>query len=401
MPGDACGIAGVAEEPAACVVCGQPTYVRTLCGAPRRFRCVDVETYGARDRQWLAERALAARNRPAGTPRSAGAPQPALRALLADRWPTLPPAEVDRAVALWNGYMRSIPYGGGHRTAIAILTGTLHHHQIPAVPPFDPAWLAPLADGPRWSARSWLADGPIPDGGALAGFDVNGMYLSAAASDLGTGAPELVEWPDDKVLKLPGWVKVAALEDAPHGIGARWVEGMWVPTPLVGYLVERGAQVLMPAALVWSRFRRWLDPHVDLMRAARAALIADGGPAAVAVLAVVKDLYTRMFGGLLRSDQHNTGPALNHHWAAQVPAMAQARMLRGIDQARAGTLVGVYADAAWWRIPHGWAHPPGLILSTQLGKWKPAGRVPWTAELAEHHRAGRGEPIRKALADAR
>jgi hypothetical protein len=303
---------------------------------------------------------------------------------------------------MWNGYMRSIPYGGGHRTALAILSGTLKHHQIPEVPPFDPAWLAPLADGPRWSARTWLV-GPTPAavGGALAAFDVNGMFLSAAASELGTGRPERVEWPSEKLLRLPGYVKVAALEGAPHGIGSQWAEGMWMPTPLVAYLVDVGAEVLIPDALVWPTFRRWLDPHVDLLRQARAALIADGTPPAAAVLTLVKDLYTRMFGGLLRSERYNTGPALNQGWADQVPAVAQARMWRGIDQVRAGELVGIYADAAWWRVPDGWTHPPGLVISTQLGKWKPAGRVPWSRELADAHRAGRGETIRKALADAR
>jgi hypothetical protein len=382
-------------------------------GAPPAV--TDTVAYGSYDRRWLADKArrdqAAARR-----PRAAQGPaQPALRDTLADfcgaDGQRLTPAELTEAVELWNQTMRGIEYRGPHRTAVAILSGTFGHSQVPAVPPFDPAWLAPLADGPRWDARSWLTVGQAPPAGqtaVLVGYDINGAYLSAAATDLGTGPPERHQWPGEDVLKLPGWVRVSSLEGAPHGIESRWVEGQWMPCPLAAYLAERGAQFLTPEALVWSRRRRWLDPHVRLMRDARASLIGLDTPAARAVLTLVKELYTRMFGGLLRSDKHNHGPALNLGWADQVPSVAQARMLRGVDTARGGRLAGVHVDAAWWWLPVGWEHVPGLIVSSQLGKWKAIAdrqgrpiRVPATAELVAAYHAGKPETLRKAIASGR
>ena len=324
-------------------------------------------------------------------------------------------ATAGRAVKLWNELLRGIEYTGGHRTALGILNGTFKHRGVPDLPEPHPAELGPPGDGPVWSARTWIVRGAgglraARDPGALAfaaagggsdlcGFDVNGMYLSAAASELGTGEPVRREWPGDEVLKEPGWVRVAALEGAPWSIGDRWQDGMWFPTQLAAYLADAGAQFLVPESKTQPNHRRWLDPHVDLLRNARGALVDVDTPEAVALLPYVKNVYTRMFGGLLESDRHNDTRTLRPWWKAGISATGQARMFRGLDKVAAGTVacVGVHVDAAWFVMPRGFTVPPGLELSTKLGKWKPAGRTRWTPELASAYAAGAPRPLWKAL----
>lgn len=391
-------------NPGPCCVCGVSVSAVTACGVYRTFVCLpDAGDKPAS--KWLGQK----------TNRGTGALQPALiEELRVWKQPRtgamLDEAGLRRGVELWNAHMRAIAYNGAHRTALAILNGSFNYHGIPAVPEFKGEWLTPLSDGPSWNARIWDIPGtglaPKGKGGrVLAGYDVNGMFLSAAASDLGTGAPVRAKWPNYDVLKYPGWVRVSTLEDAPHNIGSRWEELMWVPTPIAAYLRDAGAQFLIPESLVWEQNRRWLDPHVNLMRSARTALIGLGDDlAAVAVLSKLKGIYSRMLGGLLVSEKHNHGPALNHHWGSQVPALGQARMFRGIDKTsirEPGSVtraVGIYVDAVWFTMPTAYADPPGLIVSTQLGKFKRAGRVPWTPELATAHEAGNTETLRKALA---
>jgi len=186
---------------------------------------------------------------------------------------------------------------------------------------------------------------------------------------------------------------------------------MWMPTPLAAYLVDAGAELLISHALVWHRHRRWLDPHADLLRRARADLLATPGPAAAAVLSLVKEIYTRAFGGLLRSEKYNSGATYQPVAGAMVPATGQARMFRALDKtlplAPDGTpvrtggdlaVVGIYADAAWFEMPAGYVVPPGLTISTQPGKFKFAGRVQWSEELHQAYANGETEPLRAALA---
>ena len=405
-----------------CERCGGLTYMRTACGRNRHHDCRPVEANSSiahtrgresagvsaavNDRRWIgAEKARAQQ----------GALQPMLRDELAE---LLEPREVDRAVALWNANLRGIAYGGAHRTALGILNGTFKHRGIPELPETPTDALKPLSEGPVWNARQWVVAGAAPAAGAgydLAGFDVNGMYLSAAAIELGTGAPERAEWPGDAVLTLPGWVRVSTLEGAPWSIGHQWQEGMWMPTPLVAYLRDAGAEFLITESLTWTHHRRWLDPHVDLLRHARTVLMADGTPAAREVLAIVKELYARMFGGLLESETHNDTRTLRPDWKAAIVGTAQARMFRALDKTRqqpTTAVVGFHADAAWFVMPRGWKIPPGLIVSDhpgkpcpdvkchQLGKWKPSGRTPWTADLAAAWERGEHRTLWKALDDA-
>lgn len=404
-PGQSCGYLTVSDIQRPCAGgCGMETFVVSLCGANRTFIChgpaqnrpaaptgprADIPKH-----LWLGERDRRAQvvENPL---------QPTLRDALADAG--VVGGDATKAVALWNRAMRAISYNGGHRTALAILNGSLKHHSVPALPRFEAEWLAPLESGPKWQARSWLTGTPIiPDGFRcdLVGYDVNGMFLSAAACELGVDAPDhvtdLTAGPE-LLSRLPGYLKVEAWDRVPFGIGDRLVEGMWVPTPIVNTLIELGSEVLASEALLWARHRRALDPAVNLIREARTAFLADGTHIGAALLSILKEVYTRMFGGLLGSRKYNEGPTMNRHFADMVPAVGQARMFRGLAKCNTQP-VGIHVDAAWFVIPAGWTDPLGLELSGQLGKWKRAGRAPWTAELAAAYGNGGHETLRQALA---
>lgn len=421
------------EPPLPCEACQRPTsdringrpmhyYAnRRACGTPERsgkvymnfpieprteLRAVVVQ----KPREWLGERAEA--GRPKATTGQRGTLQPMLRDAVAG---ALDHAQTERAVDLWNETMRGIAYNGGHRTALGILNGSFRHHGVPDLPyPVQDATAPVLGSGdPVWKRRSWLVYGEMRGadgvGGDLAGFDVNAMYAASAAIELGHEAPTLLSWPDDAVMKLPGWVQVSTLEDAPWSIGEQWEEGQWITTPLAAYLRDAGAAFLIVEALVWPKHRRWLDPHVNLMRAARNALVAlDPAHGSVEpcrdvvahqVLSLVKDVYTRMFGGLLASEEHNDTKTLRPDWRSQIIGTAQARMLRALDLTKtAGVgVAGINVDAAWFVLPSGYVTPPGLVVSDQMGKWKRAGRTPWTPDLRTAWQDGDQKTLWKAL----
>ena len=201
--------------------------------------------------------------------------------------------------------------------------------------------------------------------------------------------------------RLPGYLRVDLWENVPYGCDERLQEGMWCPAPIVNQWARAGAELVLGGALVWERHRRWLDPHVNLLRSAREALMRLGTRPARAVLELLKDLWARMFGGLLRSDTHNHGATLNPAWSDMINATAQARMLMAVDKTqvdifRPQLLVGVHVDAAWWTVP---ADQPvhGLELSTQLGKWKESGRTPWTMQLHQAHSQREHQTLRRSL----
>ena len=385
QPGEFCGLGGVAVDAVKCVRCGTPTKVRSRCGAARTAVC----------RQPTARRSTA----------TTLGPSESFTAWLMARG-DLDYAGVRRAEQLWRDHMKGIEWRGPAGTALAILEGALHYKGIPALPPANLDALETVKRDGVWGARAWLhTPGELPAGTELelTSWDVNGMYLSAAAIELGTGDPDLIRDPEPSALKLPGWVRVAELHNAPWSIASRWKPGMWMPTALMDYARERGALVVMPQALVWPTHRRWLDPHVNLMRTARKALVSfpDTDKAAAAALDAVKAVYTRMFGGLLGAkDKYNPGLTNRPDWRAAVVGTAQARMFRALDNLTSGTVIGFHVDAAWIVVPAG-ERPGGLTVSTDLGKFKPTGRCTWTSELADLHADREHESIRKVLAGER
>jgi len=336
------------------------------------------------------------------------AAQPELRAELTEAG--LDPALLGRAVVTWNRQFPGQHYTGAHRFARTLLNARIQGAPMS----HDPAWLAPMADEPVWTARTWTVPVGAPDlpeveRADLAAYDVNGAWLSAATCELPAGPPDILTDPGQPG-DVPGYVRVTNLDgEVPHGIGSRWEPGMWMPTPIVQYLRDQTLVVEVDRAILWLNHKRWLDPHVEMIRGVRSALLGimaatEEGEAlaAAAVLGVVRGIYQRMCGGLLASQTYNPGATYQPVWADMIPAVAQSRMLRNIDKVRGGAvqLVGVHVDAAWFALPRAWADPPGLPISAQLGKFKTAGRIPWTAEISEAWVDQDSETIRKALADA-
>lgn len=408
-----CGTWGTVDAKRPCVRCTVPTGARSKCGAPRHYACVvqttityaSVQSAGERPRgPWLGERTAEARTRAV---RATGSLQPRLVADLQAAGIS-DPGMLAEAVALWTAMARGIEYRGEHGTALMILDGSLRHRSIPALEAMPLDVLAPVMDAERFTRRSWMVHGEMRgagrgNGDTLAAYDINGMYLSAAGElELGTGSPDHVTSPADAVLRHPGYVRVAAIDGAPWSIGEHLAEDMWMPTPMAAYLASvPGCTMLLSEALVWPTHRRWLNPHVTLLRAMRSALIGDDSPAAVALLDIVKSIYTRIFGGLLASEDHNHGATLRPDWRDMVVSTAQARMFRALDRTRAPGVgvAGIHVDAAWFVMPAGYTDPPGLILSEQLGKFKAAGRVPWTADVAALHHADAHRTMRKMFKD--
>ena len=331
----------------------------------------------------------------------AGARRTYLSEWLADQHPEATRDDLDRAELLWHQLVRGIEFRGPFETAKRILNGGLRHQSIPDLPPLDRAHLAPITDTSAdvWGGRTWMVPGdPLPEGQWLASYDVNGMYLSAAGCELGTGDPVLTEGrklPADWA-KMPGWVRLVKPADkAPYGLADRLSAGMWVPTPLASYLADRKALPALDAGLLWPQHRRWLGPLVKLFREARDELVGDD-LATRMTLRAIKATYTRLFGGALRSERWNDTATLRPDWGELIRVTGQARMLRNLDKTTA-RVIGVHVDAAWLVLPDEAGTPSGLTISAQLGKFKPHGRTEITPSLVEAHRVGRWKPFYDAF----
>ncbi|MFD4522310.1 hypothetical protein ACFWO6_30760, partial [Paenibacillus glucanolyticus] len=178
-------------------------------------------------------------------------------------------------------------------------------------------------------------------------------YVASASSvELGEGDPLHYEPGDElpaNVLKLPGWVRLAAgVDEAPHGL--ELPADMWIPTPLAVYLErDKGVQLDVAEALVWPEHRRALSNLAGHFKDWSKELKADETPAGEWALRMVKTLYTKALGGYLASTQGLTPPEWHRpDWAALLRAQAEANMLRALDRLPDGAVVRAkYADAAF------------------------------------------------------
>jgi hypothetical protein len=413
----------VAEEYAPCVWCGSPTLMRVE-GQPRhrvRSVCEPVEQVVTRPARSAVVPAQLARTVSAETH---------FGEFLIENYPNSTRDDRKAAENLWSKHMRNIRFVSPGATARNILNGALKHASVPELPELDLSTLDEVfghKNGPHWSGRTWVVPG-IPAmaiGDILAEYDVNGMYLGAAEMDLGTGSPVYADTLPVGGLKSPGWVRLrTAPDELPYGLAGRIVAGMWVPTSIASWMVEQRwlpeterAEIVLDVDRValWPKGqrRRWLRPHVGLMRDARSMLMAYplagqyGSPEEMALRAV-KSVYTRMFGGMLRSIKHNTGETLNPGWSDLIAANGQARMFRALDQVP-HPVAGIHVDAAWFVLPAaaGDGDPEGLVVSAQLGKWKQAhhptvnGQAPnraiITNDLIKAYGIQMWKPLSKAL----
>jgi len=246
----------------------------------------------------------------------------------------------------------------------------------------DDAHTKGLAELDRWTITSHGVGGPWKAGDPIGAYDVNAMYLNAADARLGIGSPEAEGDVPEDWRKRAGWVRLAeAPGRLPYGFDDRLKVGKWVPVPLAAYLAEQaGTPLTFDRAWLWSA-----RDSVQPLKSLRAALVEartyltqfEGRPARMAER-MLKATYTRAFGGLLNSPTHNRGKTLRPDWAELIRAEAVQRMLRGLDKAGLdGHVMGFQVDAAVIDLagvpltPGG--HPEGLVISAQVGKFKPVG----------------------------
>jgi hypothetical protein len=397
----------VADQQQPCGWCGTPTAIR-IDGQPRhRVRSLCEALAPA-----VVEPARPARARTAVA--TVAGPESTMGEFLRGHYPTSSRAERDAAEVAWKLVMRQIDFKGAHVTARNILRGSLKHASVPELEPIDTSSLDELMgdESVRWRGRAWAVMGvDLTVGDQLKAYDINGMYLSAAELELGIGEPIYSDDVPAGWVKRVGWVKLATAPALlPHGLGARIVAGMWVPIPLAAYIEEwlTGRDLAgldISRVCIWAKSRRVMRPHVTFMRQARKSLIAAGalvkGSPEHMALKVLKVVYARMFGGLLRSEKYNDDPTCRADWAALIEANGQQRMFRAIDKAGPDArLVGIHVDAAWFVLPAGHeGHPAGIICppALDLGKWKPAGEGTITAAEIEAYGFGKWSELGKLL----
>lgn len=407
-PGVSCGVSHTAD-PAPCVCCGKPTGVVSLCGVPRTYVCPG-------------------RTRAPGEPANSPDPAPVsqfeehtgLIPWLRTKFPAASDVQVRYAERLWKDSMRGIGWNGPGATAKNILNGTLKHHSIPELPEFTSGYVWKGRDwqlgGTPWTDRTWMTeDRPAASvGSRLSSWDINGMYLGAAASEMGLGDPlRLEHLPEAATAKgspvwwsVPGYVQPLEFgDDYTYDLALRMTKpGQWIPTPLAAYMDQTRKVTRWGPAVLWPQHRRVLDPHVDLMRAARKRLMSlttERCPSECVcgphlALRAVKSVYTRMFGGMLRSERYNDSETLRPDWGDMISSTGQARMFRALDRASA-PVSAIHADAAWFVTPADTV-PTGLTVDTQiLGKFKPPKMIDLDAAAVRDYTAGSWMALAKRL----
>lgn len=389
----------VTDEKLPCIRCGTPTVVR-IEGKPEHAGCEAPERPAERPALRLVQPEIPL-------------PDGYLSQWLTENGhPGAAREDLAAAESLWLSLMRGVPFRGPFDTAKRLLNGGLKHHSIPALPDHDRNTVLDAVQN-RWRSDTWMVPGEelAADAGQwVNSFDVNGMYPAAAEIELGLGDPKRFSGSrlPDRWQKLPGYVQFTeAPRGLPNGLDGRLRDGAWVPVPMVSYWADSGAELHIGEALLWEEHGRRLRSHAGMYRNARRKLIEMGAmvdgrlvlpvPAEL-VLVALKAVANRMFGAWLRSTTHNKTETLRVDWSDMIVATAQSRMLRAVDKC-AARLVGVHVDACWFigdhagEIPHGLQVPDDL----QLGKFKPHGSAPVTAELVDAYRVQRWKPFFEAL----
>ncbi|MGI8446966.1 MAG: DUF927 domain-containing protein [Streptosporangiaceae bacterium] len=231
----------------------------------------------------------------------------------------------------------------------------------------------------------------VKPGVAFTGFDINGQFPAAAGStELGDGEPEVIEYPRalGDLINLPGYVRVARANRTGHPAFGTLAADSCLPMPFVKFLT-RDLGLTIPAAEViyWPRKGKRLAVYVKYAyREPRERLVAmpDTMPVRLA-WAALKD-QANAFIGMLRSEKYSKGGFYQPAWYDMIVSTAEANALRAIRKVTVQPVAKI-ADTAYWVAEDAPRTPEGLIVSSQLGKWKPERWGPVTAEFADAYRA--------------
>ena len=454
------GTAGATQVP--CVLCGQPTGVRSACGVARHGGCHEkrataaptaTDTAGV-DTGTPAPAKAAQAGVQRATRRPIGRAKPSEHAMRLDpaieaanlagiiggRHPEPDAAALAEAVDLfhrvtdWTSIESKVPGLLGntvlHRlTARSGSTPELERVDLPAE---VLTYGRPGGTKIRMLDPRWTNPGRTPElGSELVGMDVSGQYLGAAGDELGSGTPEpitagadatqVIDVPPAKpgasgrrvpLMKLPGYGVLAhdLVVPATHTVNGKAVQVLGILTdlragdvlamPTVRYLADDlGLPVELSGGWVWSTSRRWLGDWQRLFRDARSALIEMPDEIHVRyALAAVKSITNGFLGGWLRAPDYNHTASLRVDWAHQVIARARMNALRGIAKASAEPYA-IVADTAYF----GAAELGAMRVDEQtfaLGSWKTEKRATATPEIIAAHATGRPNKFRDAVNEA-
>jgi hypothetical protein len=418
-PGDWCGLGVVASEPVPCIGCGQPTKIRSACGAPRTAVCHGpAESTSA---PVPAQRPAAAPvTRPAAAPAAQRASGVARAVELANfaRVISTRFAEPDAdtlAVGLdtFHRVTDGLEIRGGG-TMVGVLAwhranaraGTYRStDQEPSLPPVD---LTALDFKPVNSFIHVRAAVVPEPGQQVTAMDVTGQYLAAAGTiDLGTGQPahRVGEAVTADVLKLPGYAQLGSVPaDMPAGFtGLK--PGDWLTMPVARYLAgtatgDLGLSIELAEAWVWDKgnHRRWLNSWTNVFRTAHVALSGQTDLPSRYAMAAVKAIYTGFLGGMLRSAKANHTATLRPDWTDQIVGRAWANLYRGLDKADREPFC-VWRDTAYYLDSTAPSIPTGLPVDG-LGRFRIDKIAPVTDDLIRAHAAGRPGKVRDAVTAA-
>lgn len=205
--------------------------------------------------------------------------------------------------------------------------------------------------------------------------DRNAQYLSGVVSvylpldaPVNTGA---VEWDPTATGLYRIRVPKNPEPRLPHPCGRNAMPGIaqWVAHPTMALLHQIGAppEILDSWTLPRTRSRRAMDPWYEVLKGARAQLLTETDPDSAALMAAVKDTYSRGISHLDRAPERRW---YRPDWRAILYANARVSMWRAIWTA--GTTYGIWpvsmrADAVSYEEPDA---PKALKIGTGMGEWK-------------------------------
>lgn len=208
----------------------------------------------------------------------------------------------------------------------------------------------------------------------LQAYDINGQFLSACSGlVLPIGDPRELNAPMMTFSNAPGYHLIDRVDSAYRYPAV--LEPGWHTTPIVAVARQVGGNPVISRSLIWDKSCKALDPWYKTMRDARTRLLAE--PEALGLL---KDCYTKFIGALRGKDARARNPKMYQPaWYDHIVSQANARQFLLINYfSKMGVpVLAVHLDTVIIEssndVPQ--LAPPGMTLSTQLGKYKPAGVI--------------------------
>jgi len=163
--------------------------------------------------------------------------------------------------------------------------------------------------------------------------------------------------------------------------------------PFVQFLTrDLGLDVPAAEVIYWPRKGKRLSVYVKYayrQPRERLAAMPDSLPVRLA-MAALKD-QANAFIGMLRSEKYSKGGFYRPDWYDMIVSTAEANALRSFKKC-AIQPVAKMADTAYWVADDAPRTPEGLVVSSQLGKWKIERHGLITAEFANAYRAKDTQP---------